>query len=224
MFTSIWVLSILIPIAYVIGSIPFGLIVGKSRGIDVRAAGSGNIGATNVGRLLGRKFFFAVFFLDLAKSFVPMLAASAIVWRIPESGRDRTIYLLWLLVGFAAVIGHMFSVFLKFRGGKGVATSAGMMLGLLPYYTLPGMLAIVVFILVFFPTRYVSLGSIISACSFPVLYFALGRWMGWPVTGAQLPLLIFACVLALMIVLKHRTNISRLLSGTENKFASKNAT
>src|SRR6476660_5322651 len=104
-------LLLLIPIAYVVGSIPFGLIVGKARGVDVRTAGSGNIGATNVGRLLGKKFFFLVFLLDLGKSLIPMLIASWLVSRIPESDRDRTTYLLWLLVGFAAVIGHMFSVF-----------------------------------------------------------------------------------------------------------------
>ena len=120
------ILLVLVPIAYVIGSIPFGLVVGKWRGIDVRAAGSGNIGATNVGRLLGKRYFFLVFFLDLLKSFIPMAIASAIVHRIPEANRDWRLYLLWLLVGFAAVLGHMFSLFLRFKGGKGVASSAGM--------------------------------------------------------------------------------------------------
>src|SRR3954453_13615242 len=111
--------------AYLVGSIPFGLIVGLAKGIDVRKAGSGNIGATNVGRLLGKRFFFLVFFLDLLKSLLPMLVASFAVHRIPAEQRDARVYLLWLLVGFAAVIGHMFSMFLKFKGGKGVATSAG---------------------------------------------------------------------------------------------------
>src|SRR5688572_5910097 len=114
-------LMVLIPIAYLIGSIPFGLIVGKSRGVDPRKAGSGNIGATNVGRLLGKRYFFLVFTLDLLKGLVPMLLASAIVHRIPEAARDRGVHLLWLLVGFAGVLGHMFSAFLKFTGGKGVA-------------------------------------------------------------------------------------------------------
>src|SRR5689334_7446409 len=105
------VLLLLIPVAYLLGSIPFGLLVGKAKGIDVRTAGSGNIGATNVGRLLGKKFFFLVFFLDLLKSLLPMLIASFVVHRIPEEQRDARMYLLWLLVGFAAVIGHMFSGF-----------------------------------------------------------------------------------------------------------------
>src|SRR6185436_3515343 len=102
-------LLILIPIAYLIGSIPFGLIVGLARGVDPRTAGSGNIGATNVARLLGRKFFFVVFFLDILKSLIPMAIASGIVNRVPADEHDWTMYLLWLLVGFAAVMGHMFS-------------------------------------------------------------------------------------------------------------------
>src|SRR5262245_34890410 len=117
-------LLILIPIAYLIGSIPFGLLVGFAKGIDVRTAGSKNIGATNVARLLGKKYFFLVFFLDMGKSLIPMLIASALVHRIAE--RNWTVHLLWLGVGFAAVLGHMFSLFLRFKGGKGVATSAGM--------------------------------------------------------------------------------------------------
>jgi glycerol-3-phosphate acyltransferase PlsY len=207
---------ILIPIAYLLGSIPFGLLVGRAKGIDVRTAGSGNIGATNVGRLLGNKFFFIVFFLDLLKSLVPMLIASVLVTRMAQ--RDWVVYTLWLGVGFAAVIGHMFSVFLRFKGGKGVATSAGLMLGLFPYYTLPGAIAIAIFIVVFFIWRYISLGSITAAGAFPVLFVLFGLWSGWPIFGDQLPLLIFAVIIALLIVLKHRSNISRLLAGTENRF------
>jgi glycerol-3-phosphate acyltransferase PlsY len=209
-------LLILIPLAYLIGSIPFGLLVGFARGIDVRTAGSGNIGATNVARLLGKKFFFLVFLLDLGKSLVPMLIASAMVH--PRDLRDWVVYVLWLGVGFAAVLGHMFSVFLKFKGGKGVATSAGMMLGLFPYYTLPGAIAIGVFILVFLIWDMISLGSIVAACSFPIIYLLLGLIRGWDVFGQQLPLLIFACVIALLITYKHRANIARIRAGTENKF------
>src|SRR5688572_33095205 len=117
-------LTVLVPLAYVLGSVPFGLIVGLARGIDPRKAGSGNIGATNVGRLLGGKFFALVFALDLLKGLLPALAASWIVHRRGEVADWRT-YALWLLVGFAAIAGHMFSAFLRFKGGKGVATSAG---------------------------------------------------------------------------------------------------
>jgi len=211
-------LLLLIPIAYLVGAIPFGLVVGLSRGIDVRTAGSGNIGATNVGRLLGKPFFFLVFFLDLLKSLIPMAIASWIVSRIPEAQRDWPLYLVWLLVGFAAVIGHMFSVFLRFKGGKGVATSAGVVIGLYPYFTLAGLVVVGVFLIVFFATRYISLGSIIAACAFPLAYFAIGRARGWPVLGDQFPLLIFAIVMGGLIVWKHRTNIARLRAGTESRF------
>src|SRR6476646_3381200 len=112
--TTQQILLILIPISYLLGSIPFGLIVGKAKGVDVRTAGSGNIGATNVGRLLGKKFFFIVFLLDLGKGLVPMLIASILIRRTPTQERDWHVYLIWLLVGLAAVIGHMFSIFLKF--------------------------------------------------------------------------------------------------------------
>ena len=209
---------ILIPIAYLIGSIPFGLIIGKMRGVDVRTAGSGNIGATNVGRLLGKKFFFLVFFLDLLKSFVPMAIASIVVHQVPEASRDWQIYLLWLLVGFAAVMGHMYSIFLRFKGGKGVATSAGVMLGLIPYYTYPGLLGVLVFIVAFMATRYISVGSMAGAIAFPILYVLVGQVRGWPVLHEQLPLLIFGVLMALLIVWKHRSNISRLMAGTEHRF------
>ena len=216
-------LTLLIPLAYLIGSIPFGLIVGLAKGVDPRKAGSGNIGATNVARLLGRKFFWLVFFLDLLKSLIPVAIASVLAHRIPSEQRDWRIYLLWLLVGFAAVIGHMFSIFLRFKGGKGVATSAGVMLGLFPYYTWPGLVAIAVFIVVFLPWRYVSLGSMLGAITFPIAYLLIGLWRGWPVFGSQLPLLIFAVLMAGLIVYKHRTNIARLRAGTENRFVPKAA-
>src|SRR3954451_7624896 len=111
----------LIPIAYLIGSVPFGLVVGLARGVDPRKSGSGNIGATNLGRLLGGRYFALVFTLDLLKGLAPVLAAGAVLHFAPRSALD---YLLWLLVGAAAIFGHMFSVFLSFAGGKGVATSA----------------------------------------------------------------------------------------------------
>ena len=212
-------LMVLIPLAYLAGSIPFGLVVGRWRGVDPRTAGSGNIGATNVGRLLGRRYFVLVFTLDLLKGMGPMLAASAIVHAIPAASRDVGLHLLWLLVGVAAVLGHMFSAFLKFAGGKGVATSLGVALGLVPYFTLPGFGSIAVFVAVFSATRYVSLGSMAGACAFPVAYLAIGAAWGWDLTGNLLPLTIFAVLIAGMIVYKHRGNIARLRAGTESRVA-----
>lgn len=207
-------LFLLIAIGYLAGSIPFGLLVGQMRGIDIRTAGSGNIGASNVGRLLGKKFFFLVMFLDLLKSLLPMLAAS---WVIAGTAPSRSIYGLWLLVGFAAILGHMFSLFLKFKGGKGVATSAGVLMGLWPYYTLPGFITIAVFIVLFAVTRYISVGSIGSAIVFPLAYVMMAFYYRWDPIGVQLPLLAFAVVISAMVIIKHRSNISRLRAGTENR-------
>jgi glycerol-3-phosphate acyltransferase PlsY len=221
--TKTWLLA-LIALAYVAGSIPFGLLVGLSRGVDPRKGGSGNIGATNVARVLGhKKYFWIVFFLDLFKSLVPMAVASAIVLHVPHEDRDWHMYLLWLLVGFAAVIGHMFSIFLGFKGGKGVATSAGVMLGLFPYYTGPGLIAIAIFLIVFLIWRYISLGSMIGASAFPIAYLIIGLLRRWPVFGDQLPLLIFAILMPVLIVYKHRGNIARLRAGTESRFEFKRA-
>ena len=216
--------SLLIPVAYLLGSIPFGLMVGKAKGIDPRTAGSGNIGATNLGRLLGRRFFVMVFLLDLLKGLLPMLAAAFV---LRGAGDTDTFgpgtYALWFAVGMAAILGHMFSVFLRFKGGKGVATSAGVVLGLFPYFTVPGLGALVVWFAVFKPTRYVSLASIVAALAFPVLYVLVGLWRGWPIVGGQWPLLAFAFLVAVMIVYKHRSNIARLRAGTESRYEAASA-
>jgi glycerol-3-phosphate acyltransferase PlsY len=211
----LWLL-VLIPIAYVVGSIPFGLMVGLAKGIDPRKIGSGNIGATNVGRALGRKFFLIVFFLDMLKGMIPVIVARLLFFQGQNHASD---YVLWLLVGFAAILGHMFSPFLGFKGGKGVATSAGVVLGVFPWYTYPGLIAIAVWCVLFAAKRYVSLASMVAAAVFPVAYLAMGVLLGWPIFREQLPLLIFATLVAAMIVFKHRTNITRLRAGTESRFA-----
>jgi glycerol-3-phosphate acyltransferase PlsY len=212
-------LLILIAAAYLAGSIPFGLLVGWMKGIDVRKAGSGNIGASNVGRLLGRKYFFLVMFLDLLKSLMPMLAGSYIVkhYLPPHSVPTAQQYVLWLMVGFAAILGHMFSVFLKFTGGKGVATSTGVFLGLWPFYTWPGLVTIAVFIIAFMATRYISVGSLCAAVTFPIAYLIFALAMNWKPFAGQSPLLIFAIMMAAMVIFKHRSNIARLRAGTENR-------
>ena len=213
-------LLVLIPLAYLLGSVPFGLMVALSRGVDPRTQGSGNIGATNVGRLLGGKFFGIVFTLDMLKSFVPMMVASMIVRRAPEPP-DWHIYFLWLLVGFSAVIGHMFPVFLKFKGGKGVATSAGLILGLYPYYTIPALCSIGIWVLIFWIWDIVSLASIVGTMTFPPLYVIFALLWREPIFEDRTPLLIFAVVTASLIVFKHRTNIRRLLDGTEPRYRKK---
>lgn len=212
------IVGLLVPAAYVAGSIPFGLIVGLSKGVDPRKAGSGNIGATNVGRLLGGRYFAIVFVLDVLKGLLPTLAAGLVLAR---SGQPMTAgaYGMWLAVGFAAIAGHMFSPFLGFRGGKGVATSLGMVLGVWPFYTYPGLVAAAAWAAIFWRTRIVSIASIVAALLVPVAYVAFGSALGWPMLGAQWPLLAFAVLVAALIVWKHRSNIARLRAGTENKFA-----
>jgi acyl phosphate:glycerol-3-phosphate acyltransferase len=212
-------LRALIPAAYVVGSIPFGLMIGKARGIDPRKAGSGNIGATNVGRLLGGKFFALVFTLDLLKGMLPTLAAGALLHFAKDL--NALSYALWLSVGFAAILGHMYSLFLGFKGGKGVATSTGVILGVYPYYTVAGIVALLLFVLVLKITRYVSLASMMGAAGFALAYLTLGLALKWDVFGRQLPLLLFAILVVAMIVTKHRANIARLRAGTENRIGSK---
>src|SRR5690348_15292085 len=207
----------LIPAAYVVGSIPFGLIVGKLKGIDPRTAGSGNIGASNVGRLLGRRFFMMVFLLDLLKGMVPMVVAGHV---LAPARHDATTYLLWLLVGFAAIFGHMFSLFLAFKGGKGVATSSGVILGLFPYFTVPGLIAAGVWLILFKLTHYVSVASMIGAVSFVLAYVGIALAMHWRPTGEQWPLFFFASLIAAMIIYKHRGNLARLRAGTEHRFGT----
>jgi glycerol-3-phosphate acyltransferase PlsY len=111
----------------------------------------------------------------------------------------------------------MFSLFLKFTGGKGVATSTGVLLGLYPYYTLPGLVTIVVFIILFFATRYISVGSLGSAVTFPIAYITMALIRGWDPLGVQWPLLVFALIISGLVIFKHRGNIARLRAGTENR-------
>jgi glycerol-3-phosphate acyltransferase PlsY len=210
------IVCILIPVAYLLGSIPFGLIVGLAKGVDPRKAGSGNIGATNVGRLLGGRYFALVFTLDMLKSLVPMLVAA---WVLRGGNHDRLTYVLWLLVGFAAIVGHMFPVYLGFKGGKGVATAAGVVLGLFPYYTLPSVGSILLWLIVFWIWRYVSLASILAAVSLPVLFLMTALACQWDPLGQRLPLLVFLIVVAGLVVLRHRSNIARLRAGTEHRIA-----
>ena len=220
MTTAAQQLCILIPLAYLLGSIPFGLLVGLAKGVDPRTAGSGNIGATNVGRLLGGRFFAIVFTLDFLKGLLPTLAASWVVHRhTPEL--NANVYLLWLAVGLATILGHMFSLFLAFKGGKGVATSAGVMLGIFPDYTLAGAVVVLVWIACFLATRIISLSSMVAAVAFPIMYLLISMLRGQGVLGDRWPLLAFCLLVGFMVVWKHRSNIARLRAGTEPKVKRK---
>ena len=211
-------LALLALITYFVGALPFGLIVGKLKGIDIRLHGSNNIGASNAGRVLGPRYFWVVFGLDFLKSLIPMAIASGIVQtQMQPFERTQLTYLLWIGVGLAAILGHVFPIYLKFRGGKGVATSAGVVLGLWPYFTLAGLGTVVVFVAVLKLSRYISLSSIAAAVGFPIIYVALGLLRGWNLTGRQLPLLVIALGISALVIWRHRENVSRLRAGTENK-------
>lgn len=207
------VFTIIIVFAYLLGSVPFGLIIAKAHNKDLLNIGSGNIGATNVSRALGKKWGFFCFVLDALKGFVPMAVTAAV---IPPSPGTTELF-LWLIVGCAAVLGHIFPIYIKFKGGKGVATSFGIALGLWPYYTICALAAIVIWTLVVLVWRYISLGSIIASVVFPVaLIFAIILTPEWNFANLW-PLLIAAIAIPLMVILRHRDNIRRLIAGTESK-------
>ncbi|MHC4726449.1 MAG: glycerol-3-phosphate 1-O-acyltransferase PlsY [Planctomycetota bacterium] len=198
--------------AYLLGSIPFGLLIAKAHGKDLRSIGSGNIGATNVSRALGRKWAYVCFVLDVLKGLVPMLATMFIA-----KPAGIVMLLLWLVVGCAAISGHIFPIYLKFKGGKGVATSFGVALGLWPYYTICALFAIAIWVLVVLIWRYVSLASIAGSVSFPlVLILAIILRQSWDLFNLW-PLLVAATAIPLMVIIRHRENINRLLEGTESK-------
>jgi len=191
-------------IAYLLGSVPFGyLIVRWQRGIDVRATGSGSIGATNVMRNLGVLGFIATFILDAGKGLLAVLLASKMTLQNPT----------WVAAAaFAAVVGHCFPIWLRFRGGKGVATGVGVFLAIAP---LQVALVLVIFAIVVAIWRYVSLGSIVATAAFPLLVYLMKH--------PPIQVVLGAAGAALVIITRHHANIVRLLKGTESKVGQKKA-
>jgi len=198
--------------AYLLGSIPFGLLIAKAHGKDLRSIGSGNIGATNVSRALGRKWAYFCFVLDVLKGLIPMLATMLI------AKPDSVVTLwLWLAVGCAAILGHIFPIYVKFKGGKGVATSFGVALGLWPYYTICVLFAAVVWVVFVLIWRYVSLASIAGSVTFPLaLILAIILTPDWEL-GSLWPVLITSIAIPVMVIVRHRENFKRLRVGTESK-------
>jgi glycerol-3-phosphate acyltransferase PlsY len=201
-----------IAFAYLLGSVPFGVLIASAYGKDLRGIGSGNIGATNVARALGKRWAYVCFVLDCLKGLIPMLIAKLIIGELTVVALS-----LWLAVGCAAVMGHVFPIYLKFKGGKGVATSMGMMLGLYPYYTIPGIAALVIWAGAVFIWRYISLASIIAAVVFPIsLIASIALLREWRFLQLW-PLVVVAFVMGLLVVVRHAENIKRLLEGSEAK-------
>lgn len=207
--------------AYVVGSIPFGLLLARSRGVDIRREGSGNIGATNVGRVLGRRLGIFCFVLDVAKGAVPVLAygwwsgaitGEAIVGEAGGAGEAGR----WILVAAAGMTGHVLPVWLKFKGGKGVATGLGVTLAMWPAVTIAGLGSALCWLLLVQLTGYVSLGSVVAAVALPLLT-ALAGWLcglSAPAIGA---FTLVTAGLGGMVVYRHRSNLQRLAEGTEER-------
>jgi len=194
--------------AYLLGSIPFGLIIGRARGVDIRKTGSCNIGATNVMRSVGKGWGVLTLLLDALKGYLPAAAFPFLLQRMalmPEAPA-------WLKIacGCGAILGHNFPLYLGFKGGKGVATSAGVLIGIAPAALLIGLAA---FALVFGISRYVSLGSIIAALVIP----PAGAMLYWRQEGPLVPAVL--TVLAILVIWRHKANIIRLLNGTENRIS-----
>ncbi|HLP00663.1 MAG TPA: glycerol-3-phosphate 1-O-acyltransferase PlsY [Opitutaceae bacterium] len=198
-------------VGYLLGSLPFGVWVARAHGVDIFKVGSGNPGATNVKRSIGKKAGNLVFFLDFLKG------VAATIWPLlldRLAGPDcacgvEQIERMAVAGMVGAIVGHSFSCFIGFRGGKGVATSLG---GLLALSWPVALIGVGVWVVVFYTTRYVSLASILLAASLP-----LSSWL----LHQTLFLTLFFCLLAVFIIVRHRTNIQRLLAGTESKFAKK---
>ncbi len=205
--------------AYLIASTPFGPIMGRLRGVDLRACGSGNVGATNVGRVLGKPWGYSCFLLDVAKGFVPVFVAGRLMFDAAGDVPAAGVQAAWLLVAAGAICGHVLSFWLGFRGGKGVATGLGAVCGVWPFLTCAGLAALAAWILVTMLSRYVSLGSIVASLVFFPLFVLLNRmYLGeWRLVWQLWPMGIFALALPVMIIVRHRSNITRLLAGTENK-------
>lgn len=209
-------------VAYLIGGIPFGLLLGLMRGVDIRTQGSGNIGATNAGRVLGMRYFWYAFGLDFLKGFGPVLAVDLIVRH--RHGPEW----LPLVTAAAAIGGHVFPCYLRFKGGKGVATTFGVVLGVWPVLTLSGLGAALVFLLVFLVYRIISLSSLVGVVAFMILIPIIGHEIG-PIDGflypqpwnQLMPLIITGVLIGLLIIFKHRGNIRRLLNGTEPRMGEK---
>lgn len=197
---------------YLSGSVPFGYLAGKLKGIDIRQHGSGNIGATNAIRVLGKGIGIPVFLLDMFKGWLPVWLAAS--WITHTGAAVEIVSVGKVLAGFAAVIGHMFTFWLGFKGGKGIATTGGVLWGISRAGMLGGWIGFLTFLFAF---RYVSLGSLAAAVGVPtamaIQMWREGKW--------DFVLLGFGIVVMILAFIRHRSNIQRLLAGTENKAFTK---
>jgi glycerol-3-phosphate acyltransferase PlsY len=199
-------------LAYLLGSVPFGYLIGRMKGIDIRTVGSCNVGATNVTRTVGKWAGKLCFFLDMLKGLVPVLTVTLLIkYKVIDDPNAIAL----ILAAFCPIAGHMWSIFLKFTGGKGISTAGGGLLILAPWSFLT---AIVLWVIIFLVSRYVSLASIIAAAlmGITVIVYSALDWSPQPVAVQ-----VYLVLIAVLAIFKHRSNIKRLLEGTENRFEKK---
>lgn len=201
MYVCIFLISV-----YLLGAIPFGLLLSRWAGRDIRKEGSCNIGATNVLRVCGWKWGIPALALDMAKGAAPVLFINSGILSVEECSRE----LLSAMTGFAAILGHTFPIYLKFRGGKGVATSGGVLLALMPEVTL---LALLVFVVIVVLCRFVSVGSTMAGFTIVIGHHLLGK----DIYGATFPITVVAWLILILVIFCHRSNYIRLIRGTENQ-------
>ncbi len=205
--------------AYLVGSIPVGLIVSRLKGVDIRRHGSGNPGATNVGRVLGRKWGLMVFVIDVLKGALSTIGAGLLHTMLsdaPDQSDPVSRDFILIGAGLCCVVGNLAPVFAGFKGGKGVATSLGVVLGIYPYLTLPALAAFFVWAIVVKLSGYISLGSIIAALSLPLTFVGFAGLSDWTLAD-HYPILGMTLIMVVLVFVRHRANIKRLLSGTENR-------
>jgi glycerol-3-phosphate acyltransferase PlsY len=199
-------------IGYLFGSFPAGYFAGRIAGIDIRSEGSGNIGATNVLRILGKRWGYAVFFVDAFKGFAAVRLTRFLTDHLMPANRYAEYFAI--LAAVLCVVGHTFPIWLRFKGGKGVATSAGAIFGLMP---LAAVTVFLIWVIAFEITRYVSVASIVASAFLPVTVALFIRWNLVEGRG----FLYFSTLMAILVVWRHRSNFSRLRSGTEQRFTRK---
>jgi len=197
-------------VGYLLGSIPNGFLIAKSKGVDIRTIGSGNIGATNVFRALGTPAGVLVLLADALKGWAAVALVARLIgdWAYPSAGPQAREWFR-ILSGLGAVLGHNYTCWLYFKGGKGIATSAGVLVALVPWALL---IILGIWIIVFAVTRYVSLASIAASAALP-----FATWL----TGCSSTLIIITAAMAVLAIFKHKSNIQRLLQGTENRIGAK---
>ena len=197
--------------SYLLGSIPFGYLIGRIAGIDIRKVGSCNIGATNVVRVLGKRYGYAVFLLDFFKGFGAVKLSMLLAMRSPPDLSSPELF--GIIAAVSGIVGHSYPPWLKFKGGKGVATSAGALLALT---AVGGLIWFGIWIVIFWLTRYVSVASITAALLLPIVILVIS----WRSESAKV-IFYFSVCAAAVVIWRHRSNLSRLMHGTEPRFTRK---